>query len=52
MSVRWILVEAQTVTYGHEIMDTRRIVTIIALLTLKAIRYEVMTPPIITPSHI
>jgi hypothetical protein len=39
-------------TYGQEIMETSRMPTSIALLTLYAMRYAVTIPPAIIPSHI
>jgi hypothetical protein len=39
-------------TYGQEIIETSSMPTIIALLTLYAIRYAVINPPPMMPSHI
>jgi hypothetical protein len=44
--------ETDTLTHGHEMIETRRMPIIIALLTLYAMRYAVNMPPAVTPSHI
>jgi hypothetical protein len=50
-SVGWISGKS-IITHGQDMTETRRMPTIIALLTLYAIRYAVNMPPAVIPSHI
>lgn len=50
--VYWAVQGGLSHTYGHEMMDTRRIANIMALLTLYDIKYAVKMPPAMIPSHI
>jgi hypothetical protein len=54
-SIRWLANDfllASGTTHGHEIMETSKMPTIIALLALYAIRYAVTMPPAMIPNHI